>query len=202
MRWPVYLLIVVSVAACKPAVRDENYFPMKKGDEHTYEDTYIKPGELPRRKTLHMIVLETIKQNGNDYWRIRNDFIGERDQAGTRSYVAVKLLYRVDKSGVFGIREQQPAEAELQIIKFPLKPGASWEVLMGKQNTKFTIMGFENVNVENIIYKRCVHLHGEANDGYVIDNWKAPGVGDIKSASTDSVGMKEISVLKEFKPGK
>jgi hypothetical protein len=196
MRYLLCLFIVSCFAACKARVRDEDYFPMQMGDKHTYEITRQKPAEQFRRGIiLRVEVIEEVKRTGKDYWRIRSDFTGE-------GHSVLTTLYRKDQGGVFGIVEQNPDGRELQIIKFPLKAGASWEVLMGKQNNRFSVIGFEDVTVGGVTYRRCVHLHSESNDGSILDNWKAPGIGDIKSVQSNSAGMNETSVLQEFKPGK
>ena len=52
---------------------------------------------------------------------------------------------------------------------------------------------------------RCVDRlsRGVPPDAYdILDNWKAPGVGDIKGVNSNALGSEETSVLKEFKPGK
>jgi hypothetical protein len=72
---------------------------------------------------------------------------------------------------------------------------------MGNQTNTFSVVGFENVAVNNITYRRCLHLHCESNTGDTLDNWKAPWIGDIKSVQTSSSGASETSVLKEYKPG-
>ena len=165
MRCLVCLLILFYLVACK---RDERYFPMRKGDEKTYEIISSKSGQLTRKRTLTVYVLNKVEQSGKDYWRIRNVFIGERDQEGKRSLEVVTLLYRLDEGGVYGVVEQSPASVELQIVKFPLKLGASWEVPMGGKRNLFSVVGFEDVTIDNTTYKRCLHLHSETKDGDIL----------------------------------
>lgn len=82
-------------------------------------------------------VTERVQRNGKEYLRVSNDLTGG-------GHAVFTILFRKDQNGVFGIAEQSPGTSEQQIVKFPLKLGASWEVLMGKQNNRFSVIGFED----------------------------------------------------------
>jgi len=203
MRSLLYLPLFACLVACKARVRDADYFPMGIGDKHTYQIIKQVPGEPYRRLiTLRTEVLEKAKRNGNDYVRVRSNFTWGSYTMGGESFQVVSTLFRTDQRGVYGIIEQNPDIREQQIVKFPLKIGASWDVQMGRQTNKFSVVGFEDVALERSIYRNCIHLHSESSDGVVLDNWKAPGIGDVKSEMTSTTGAKESSSLIQFKPGK
>jgi len=175
-------LIPIAHAAPGPKGKDAVWFPIREGDTRVYE---VRVGDKAE-STYTDVVKKVEKKHAALHVTIH------RDYPGSTPYVTI---IAVTDEGLFRVAVNGKEFAKpIQLLKTPPKVGTKWELDGG---ARYEVTKEEDVEVPAGKFK-AVRVE-QVNGGTTTTLWFAPTVGLVKMAVG---GSAQVTVLKEFKPGK
>lgn len=196
-HWLMFVVLVIS--SFTPhlfATSEQDYLPLREGDEWTMDVTIVAPNGQKFTATGRRRVGEQIERDGKTYHQVRTWI-----EDGPFPFDQVKLM-RKAATGVYSLDPQWKGQKEQLEIVLPLKVGQTWKRVNGPQNLNERVVALESVTVGEKIFENCYRVRSESSDGqFTEDYWEAPILGSIKSDIT-SFGSRIRLTLREFKPGK
>lgn len=110
--------------------------------------------------------------------------------------------WRTTAEGVFQIFDGEEDREEW--LYLPAKPevGQSWTGGAGGTEVEFKVLGFEDVESAEALYRDCLHLAVTLRSTLVTteqEQWLAPGVGIVKQTDTSAL-FDSVSLLRRHEP--
>jgi hypothetical protein len=175
-------VLPVAHAAPGPKGKDAVWFPTREGDTRVYE---VRAGDKAE-STYTDVVKKVEKKDAALHVTINRDYPGSTPYVTTIA-VTEEGLFRVALNG-------KDLEKPIQLLKTPPKVGTKWELDGGGE---YRVTKEEEVEVPAGKFQ-AVRVEMTAGES-TTTLWFAPTVGLIKMAGA---GTDQVTVLKEFKPGK